>query len=98
MTNFNNFVSEPTYPLTPIIIQNRSGRVRQLRLKFKDYFLPNAIWDFIGSCTSLRLSFVISLNPGSLICVCDVPLWGFESLSTVGSNPGRDTCVLEQDT
>ena len=46
ISQINKIICDPNHPLHPHIIQNHSGRIRQLRLKtnrFKDSFLPSAI-------------------------------------------------------
>jgi hypothetical protein len=46
ISQINKIICNPSHPLHPHIIQNHSGRIRQLCLKtnrFKDSFLPSTI-------------------------------------------------------
>lgn len=55
MSKFHCILSDNTHPLYPLIVHNKSGRIRQLSLKtnrFKNSFLPIAIHNF--NCDFIR--------------------------------------------
>ena len=48
-SKFNCILDDITHPLNPLIVQNRSGRIRQINLKtrrFQNSFLPTAVRNF----------------------------------------------------